>query len=79
MNMTETEKDYLEKTNIDNAMIYKELKALREELSAIRDNTTEKVSKKQIMSIKNPAERHKAIRENMELFKDNLNGGEYNE
>lgn len=79
MNMTETEKDYLEGTNIDNAMIYKELKAMREELSAIKSNTDNRVTKDSILSIKNPNERHKAIRENMELFKDNLNGGNDNE
>lgn len=76
MNFTETEKKYLEdeNTNIDNAMIYKELKALREELTAIKDNTdSDKMTKEKIMAIKDTHKRLKAIEENLHLFKEDVN------
>lgn len=81
MSITETEKKYLEdeNTSIDNAMLYKELKALREELVAIQNNTSDKMTQEKILSIKDPHERHRAIRDNMELFKADSIGGRQHE
>lgn len=78
--INETEKKYLESesTSIDNAMLYKEIKALREELAAIKSNTEEKVTKENILAIKDRHKRLAAIREHMDLFQNNLNGGKHN-
>ena len=66
MNITETEKGYLEGTSIDNAMLYRELKALREELKAIKENTdSEKMTKEKIMAVKDTHKRLALIKEHL--------------
>lgn len=71
MEFTEKDKQYLEVADIDNAMLYRELKGLREELKAIKDNTdSEKMTKEKILAIKDTRKRLAAIRENLHLFSD---------
>lgn len=73
MEFTETEKKYLESdsTSIDNAMLYKEIKALREELKDIKDNTDSgRLTKEKILAIKDRSKRLKAIEDNFDLFKN---------
>ena len=76
MEFTETEKKYLEdeNTSIDNAMLYKEIKALRAELAEVKTNTSgERMTKEKILAIKDTHKRLKAIEENMHLFKNDAN------
>lgn len=73
MNITETEKKYLEdeNTSIDNAMLYKEVKALREELQAIKKNTdSDKMTKDKILAVKDRHKRLALISENLHLFQN---------
>ena len=73
MNITETEKKYLEdeNTSIDNAMLYKEVKALREELQAIKENTdSDKMTKDKILAVKDRHKRLALISENLHLFQN---------
>jgi hypothetical protein len=73
MSITETEKKYLESesTTIDNAMLYRELKGLREELKAIKENTgSEIMTKEKILAIKDRGKRLAAISENWHLFQN---------
>lgn len=82
MEFTETEKKYLEDENTSpsNAMLYKEIKALREDLAEVKTNTSgERMTKEKIMAIKDRHKRLKAIEDNMHLFKDNVAGGKDNE
>lgn len=64
-----------ENTSIDNAMLYNKLMSLENELKEIKSNTGEKTTKADIMAIKDPIKRQKAIRENAELFKGYMVGG----
>ena len=73
MNITETEKKYLEdeNTSIDNAMLYKEVKALRDDLKAIKENTdSDKMTKEKIMAVKDRHKRLALISENLHLFQN---------
>lgn len=82
MNITETEKKYLEdeNTSIDNAMLFKEIKALRADLAEVKNNTSgERMTKEKVLAIKDRHKRLKAIEDNMHLFKDNVAGGKDNE
>ena len=81
MILNETEKAYLESedTSIDNAMIFKELKVLREEVASVKSNTEKKLTKEDILSIKDTTARFKAIEDNMDLFKGMIGSGKYNE
>lgn len=81
MELTEREMKYLEdeNTSIDNAMLYREIKALRADLAEVKTNTSgERMTKEKIMAIKDTHKRLKAIEDNMHLFK-NDNGGSNNE
>lgn len=72
MELTETEKKYLEdeSTSIDNAMLYREIKALRADLAEVKANTDgERMTKEKILAIKDTHKRLKAIEENFDLFK----------
>ena len=69
MEFTEREMKYLEDASIDNAMLYKEIKAMREELAEIKTNTSdERMTKKSILAIKDRHKRLKAIEENIPSF-----------
>lgn len=73
MNITETEKKYLEdeNTSVDNAMLYKEIKALREDLQAIKENTdSDKMTKDKILAVKDRHKRLALISENLHLFQN---------
>lgn len=72
MDYTETEKRYLEdeSTSPSNAMLYKEIKALRADLADVKANTSgERVTKESILAIKDRSKRLKAIEDNFHLFK----------
>lgn len=72
MELTEREMKYLEdeNTSIDNAMLYKEIKALRADLAEVKTNTSgERMTKEKILAIKDRHKRLKAISENFDLFK----------
>lgn len=80
MEYTETEKKYLEDdtTSPSNAMLYREIKALRSDLAEVRANTGgERVTKESILAIKDFKERQKAINDNMDLFADMFCSGRY--
>lgn len=70
---TETEKKFFEDENTSpsNAMLYREIKALRAELAEVRTNTgkSDKEKREEILSIKDRGKRLKAINDNLDLFK----------
>lgn len=70
---TEAEKQYLENTDIDKAMLFKEIKALKAEIKGLKSSISNEQSIEQkkaaIMSIKDTSKRLKAIRENIDLFR----------
>lgn len=73
--MSYTEADIQDIENmesVDNAVLLKEIKSLREEVSKLRGNLPEKTDeqkRQEIMSIKDTSKRLQAIRDNYELFK----------
>ena len=72
MEYTEREMKYLEdeSTSPSNAMLYREIKALRADLAEVKTNTSgERITKESILAIKDTHKRLKAIEENMHLFK----------
>ena len=73
MEFTETEKKYLEDENTSpsNAMLYKEIKALREDLAEVKTNTSgERMTKEKIMAVKDRHKRLALISENLHLFQN---------
>ena len=72
MEYSEAEKKYLEDENTSpsNAMLYREIKALRADLAEVKNNTSgERMTKEKILAIKDTHKRLKAIEDNMHLFK----------
>ena len=72
MEYSEAEKKYLEDENTSpsNAMLYREIKALRADLAEVKNNTSgERMTKEKILAIKDTHKRLKAIEENFDLFK----------
>lgn len=73
MEFTEIEKKYLEDENTSpsNAMLYKEIKALREDLAEVKTNTSgERMTKEKIMAVKDRHKRLALISENLHLFQN---------
>lgn len=70
---TEAEKQYLENADIDTAILFKEIKALRSEVQelkgSVKHEKTAAQKKAAILSIKDTSKRLKAIEENIDLFK----------
>lgn len=80
MGFTETEKKYLENdsTSIDNAMLFREIKALRTDLAEVKANTGgERITRESILAIKDTKKRLQAINANMELFANEYCSGKY--
>ena len=70
---TEAEKQYLENADIDTAILFKEIKALRSEVKelkgSVKHEKTAAQKKAAILSIKDTSKRLKAIEENIDLFR----------
>lgn len=70
---TEAEKQYLENADIDTAILFKEIKALRSEVQelkgSVKHEKTAAQKKAAILSIKDTSKRLKAIEENIDLFR----------
>lgn len=78
MEYNENEIKYLEETeNIDGAMLFKEIKKLNDKVDTIKEGVPAKNDREKrndILAIKSPIERQRAIRENIELFADMFPG-----
>ena len=70
---TEAEKQYLESADIDTAILFKEIKALRSEVQELKGSVKHEKTPAQkraaILSIKDTSKRLKAIEENIDLFR----------
>lgn len=70
---TEAEKQYLENADIDTAILFKEIKALRSEVQELKGGMkhekTAAQKKAAILNIKDTSKRLKAIEENIDLFR----------
>lgn len=76
----ELEMKYMEETNIDSSMLYREIKKVNERL----DNLDNKIEPKtdaekraDILAIKDTVKRQEAIKENIHLWKSMVAGGKY--
>ena len=82
MDYTETERRYLEddSTSPSNAMLFKEIKAMRADLADVKANTGgERVTKESILAIKDTKKRLQAINDNMHLFQKEYCSGKFTE
>lgn len=53
-------------------LTYQQIKELRKDIDQIKSNTSRQTTKEDILSIKSTSKRLEAIRENLDLFKDNM-------
>lgn len=53
-------------------LTYQQIKELRKDIDQIKSNTARPTTKEDILSIKSTQKRLEAIRENLDLFKDNM-------
>lgn len=77
---TENEKNYMENADIDNAVMFREVKRLNEKVDALNSKVepkTDAQKRDEIMAIKEPHKRLKAIEENLDLFAGSLGSGKY--
>lgn len=74
MDFNEQDKAYIEQTeSIDSMMMFKEIKKLNDKVDGIKDGMrpkTDQEKRNEILAIKDTHLRHKAIRENLELFQE---------
>lgn len=77
---TENEKNYMENADIDNAVMFREIKRLNEKVDALNSKVepkTDAQKRDEIMAIKDSQKRLKAIEENIDLFKSQIGSGKY--
>lgn len=77
---TENEKNYMENADIDNAVMFREIKRLNEKVDALNSKMepkTDAQKRDEILAIKESNKRLKAISENMDLFAGMMSGGKY--
>lgn len=74
---TENEKNYMENADIDNAVMFREIKRLNEKVDALNSKVepkTDAQKRDEIMAIKDPIKRLNTIEENLDLFAGSFSG-----